>query len=169
MMRLVVFLVLATISFSACKKDSDGSQNASSGTGPANSSTSSVAKAPAAGDHVLYMFDGYHFYEATVISIDGTKSKLKRDDEYLDRELKDIYRIPKAGDKITVKPGDFVAAQYGQLPTWPTAEVVAVDDNKITVKRIISGKVEELSPERVLSVSPDAAAKIRVVATKKTK
>ena len=168
MMRLLVFLVLATISFSACNKESDGTQNASSGTGPAKSSTPSVSKAPAAGDHVLYMFDGYHFYEATVISIDGTKSKLKRDDEYLDRELKDIYRIPKAGDKITVKPGDFVAAQYGQLPTWPTAEVIAVGD-KVTVRRIISGAVEELSPERVLSVSPDAAAKIRVVATKKTK
>jgi len=167
MMRLLVFLVLATISFSACNKESDGTQNASSGTGPAKSSTPSVSKAPAAGDHVLYMFDGYHFYEATVISIDGTKSKLKRDDEYLDRELKDIYRIPKAGDKPSVKPGDFVAAQYGELPTWPTAEVVAVDDNKITVKRIISGKVEELSPERVLSVSPSAAAKIREAASKK--
>src|SRR5687768_17087700 len=116
MKRLLVFLVLATISLSACKKDSEGTQDASSGTAPSNSSSTTTATALSPGDHVLYMYDGYHFYDATLISIDGSKAKLKHDDAYLDRDLKEVYRIPKAGDKPSVKAGDFVAAQFGNLP-----------------------------------------------------
>jgi hypothetical protein len=165
-MRSLVFLIIATISFSACKSNSGETHNAS-GAFPISSPPANVAPGPAIGDDVLYMFDEYHFYEAKLVSQDGTRAKLRRDGEAVERDMTDIYPIPKAGDKITVKAGDFVAARYGSLPTWPTAEVVKVDDNKITVKRIISGSVEELSPEKVLAVSPSAAAKIREAAKKK--
>jgi hypothetical protein len=114
------------------------------------------------------MYDEYHFYEAKLLSVEGTQAKLLYDDRTVERNLSDVYSIPKAGDKIMVKAGDFVAARYGQLPTWPTAKVVQVRDNKITVQWITGANdTAEVSPENVLAVSPSAAAKIREAAAKK--
>jgi hypothetical protein len=173
MKRLIIVAVLPVLLFCACKKNpAEGvgnngaaATNASGGQMPVGSSTTAARK-PAAGDRVLYMYDEYHFYEADLVSMDGARAKLKREGETVERDASDVYPIPKAGDEITVKPGDFVAARYGNLPTWPTAEVIKVDAGKITVKRIVGGGVDEVAPENVLAVSPAAAARIRDAAKK---
>jgi hypothetical protein len=160
-MRLFLIFIALTILFSACGLLGNESGNPSSG----NSAASSPTFQP--GSDVLYMYDEYHFYEAKFVSADSTKAKLSDDDVTVERDISDVYEIPRDKNKITVQAGDFVAARYGKLPTWPTAKVVKVGDGKITVKRIIGGSVEELSPENVLAVSKNAAAKIEQAAAKK--
>lgn len=123
---------------------------------------------PKVGDDVIYMFDEYHFYEAKLLSIDGNKAKLLYDGKNIDKDLSDIYSIPKAGEKPAVKAGDFVAARYGKLPTWPTAKVKEVNDAKIIVEwNTGSNSTMEVAPENVIAVSPAAAAKIKEAAAKK--
>ena len=166
MKNLRVLLVVATIALSACNREPVENKN-SSGASPIASSAPADVEMLTTGDPVLYMFDEYHFYEAKLLTIEGGRAKLRRDGETIERAEADIYPIPKPGHRSTVKVGDFVAARYGSLPTWPTAEVVKVDNGRITVKRIISGSTDELPAESVLAVSPSAAAKIREAAKKK--
>lgn len=171
MKRVLIVLVLPVLLFCSCKRDSTGGNpGAAQANGPGGQmnvgSTPAADRKPAVGDRVLFMYDGYHFYEAGLVGVDGARAKLERDGRTVERDLADVYPIPKAGEEVRVKPGDFVAARYGSLPTWPTAEVVKADAGKITVRWIISGKVEELAPENVLAVSEAAAGKIREAAKK---
>ena len=123
---------------------------------------------PKVGDDVIYMFDEYHFYEAKLLSLDGNKAKLLYDGKNIEKDLAEIYSIPKAGDKPAVKVGDFVAARYGKLPTWPTAKVKEIKDAKITVEwNTGSNDTMEVAPENVIAVSPSAAANIKEAAAKK--
>jgi hypothetical protein len=164
-MRLFLIFTLSVL-FCACGRDA--SQNrAGYGSAQSGESAPHVTRQPATGDTVIYMFDEYHFYEAKLLSVDGGRAKLLYDERTVERDASDVYPIPKAGDKVTVKAGDFVAARYGKLPTWPTAKVVQVGDDKITVKWLTGAKdVVEVSPENVLAVSPSAAAKIQEAAAK---
>jgi hypothetical protein len=161
-MKSIFIFLVAVVLLSSCGLIGNKSGDASGG-------NSAVASSPKfqTGSDVLYMFDEYHFYEAKVIGVDSDKVKLERNDTTLERKISDVYEIPKDKDKITVAAGDFVAARYGTLPTWTTAKVLKVGDGKVTVKRIISGSTEELSPENVLPVSKEAAAKIEQAAAKK--
>jgi hypothetical protein len=161
-MKSTLIFLIAIVLLSLCGLLGNKSDAPSAG-------NSGVASSPKfqPGSDVLYMFDEYHFYEAKVASIDADKVKLSRNDTTVERNLADVYEIPKDKNKITVEVGDFVAARYGTLPTWPTAKVVKIGDGKITVKRIVSGSVEDLSPENVLPVSKEAAAKIEQAAAKK--
>ena len=162
MKSALIFVVSAAVLLSACGLLGSKSGEPSSG----NSAAASAPKFQTGSD-VLYMYDAYHFYEAKIIGADSDKVKMSRNDTTVERNISDVYEIPKDKNKITVQAGDFVAARYGTLPTWPTAKVIKVGDGKITVKRIISGSVEDLSPENVLPVSKDAAAKIEEAAVKK--
>jgi hypothetical protein len=161
-MKSIFIFLVAVVLVSACGLIGNKSDVASGG----NSGGGSSPKFQTGSD-VLYMFDEYHFYEAKVVGVDSDKVKLSRNDTTLERKISDVYEIPKDKNKITVAAGDFVAARYGTLPTWPTAKVLKVGDGKVTVKRIISGSTEDLSPENVLPVSKEAAAKIEQAAAKK--
>jgi hypothetical protein len=161
-MKSIFIFFVAVVLVSACGLIGNKSDVASGG----NSGVGSSPKFQTGSD-VLYMFDEYHFYEAKVVGVDSDKVKLSRNDTTLERKISDVYEIPKDKNKITVAAGDFVAARYGTLPTWPTAKVLKVGDGKVTVKRIISGSTEDLSPENVLPVSKEAAAKIEQAAAKK--
>ncbi|HEX8708384.1 MAG TPA: hypothetical protein VF723_09100 [Pyrinomonadaceae bacterium] len=165
-MRLCLILILSTLALGACGKNAEPGRNGA-GNPQAGGSAASTTARPEVGDRVIYMFDEYHFYEARLLGIEGSKARLKEDDRTVERDLSDVYRIPQAGAQVSVKAGDFVAARYGTLPTWPTAEVVKVDGDKVSVRRIISGDVQELSAENVLAVSPAAAARIKEAAAKK--
>ena len=166
-MRLFLTFIFSALFLCACGKDS--SQNrAGSGSPQSVESASSAPRKPVVGDDVIYMYDEYHFYEAKLLSVDGGRAKLLYDERAVERDASDVYPIPTAGDKSTIKAGDFVAARYGKLTTWPTAKVVQVSDNKITVKWLTGSTkdVVEISPENVLVVTPAAAAKIREAAAK---
>ena len=167
-MRLFLTFIFAALFLCACGRDT--SQNgAGAGSPQSGESASSAPRKPVAGDDVIYMYDEYHFYEAKLLSIDGGRAKLLYDGRNVERDESDVYPIPKAGDKPTIKAGDFVAARYGKLPTWPTAKVVQVSDSKVTVKWLTgsTNDVVEISPENVIAVSPSAAAKIREATAKK--
>lgn len=168
-MRAFVVFIASALLFCACGKDSGENKvgSANTGAGVATSSTTPHQLTP--GDNVIFMFDEYHFYEAKLSSVEGNRAKLLYDERTIERDLSDVYQIPKAGDQVSVKAGDFVAARYGQLPTWPTAKVVKVGDNKITVQWVTNNDTVEVSPENVLAVSPSAASKIRDAAAKKGK
>ncbi|MDQ3817407.1 MAG: hypothetical protein M3362_06920 [Acidobacteriota bacterium] len=163
----IAIIFYALLLLVGCGKNPDNNNGAS---GPVKSGAgdSTAAREPAVGDNVLYMFDEYNFYEAKLLGIEGGKAKLEREGSNIERPLSDVYTLPSGGGAYkSLKPGDYVAARYGNLPTWPTAEVVKVGDNTITVKRIISGSVEELSPNNVLVLRPEAQARIKEGVKKK--
>ena len=165
-MKRMLILLLAVLLFGACSKQSgegtEGSNNSRSET--ASSSSASPDK-PKVGDTVLYQSNsGQRFYEAKLSSIEGTRAKL--DDtvrkETAERELADIYALPKAGSKVTVQPGDIIAARFGQSSVWEAGEVIQVGE-KITLKGMssMSGSTREVLPEHVLTLSPAVAAKVK--------
>ncbi len=116
---------------------------------------------PQAGDTIIYLSDsGQRFFEAQILSIEGGRARLQDKDKTVERELAELYSVPKAGNRITAQRGDIVAARFGQTNVWPGAEVVKVED-KVTLKWLSSGKTDEVSPENVLMLSPSVAARVK--------
>ena len=165
-MRSVIVIVFSALLLIGCGKN-PVNNNVLSGSAGAGAGGAPAERKPAVGDDVLYMFDEYNFYEAKILSVEGDRAKLSHESGSIERPLTDVYPLPRADAHASLKPGDYVAARYGKLPTWPTAEVVKVGDNSVTVKRIISGSVEELSPDNVLALRPEAEARIKEAVKKK--
>ncbi len=121
----------------------------------------SSPNSPQAGDTVIYHSDtGQRFYEAKIKSIEGTRARLQDGDKTVERELADLYAVPRAGHNVTAQPGDIVAARYGQTLAWPGAEVLKVGD-KVTLRWLSNGKTDEVSQENVLALPPAVAAKVK--------
>jgi hypothetical protein len=172
MKRILIPLTIVLLLGACSKQSGDNTQVATNSRSETTSSSASTDK-PKAGDTVLYPSNsGQRFYEAKLLSIEGTRAKLEDADrkETAERELADIYAMPKAGSKVTAKSGDIVAARFGQTSVWEAGEVVQVGD-KITLKSMssMSGTTREVLPEHVLTLSPEAAAKVKAAFTSKSK
>jgi hypothetical protein len=159
-MKRFLIYICAVLLLGACadKKGANSEQSnntRSETTAPASPGT------PQAGDTVIYLSDsGQRFFEAQVLSVEGGRARLQDKDKTVERELAELYSVPKAGNKITARRGDIVAARFGQTNVWPGAEVVKVED-RVTLKWLSSGKTDEVSPENVLMLSPSVAARVK--------
>jgi hypothetical protein len=172
-MKRMLVLLLAVLLLGACSKQSGAGTEGSNNSRSETTAPPSSSDKPKAGDTVLYQSNsGQRFYEAKLTSIEGTRAKLEDTDrkETAERELADIYAMPKAGSKATVQPGDIIAARFGQTSVWEAGEVVRVGD-KITLKGMssLSGSTREVLPEHVLTLSPAVAAKVKAAFTSKSK
>jgi regulatory protein YycI of two-component signal transduction system YycFG len=159
----IIVLTLILVFTIACRNgdnttNSTVQNSAQSNTKVVNSTASGEF---AVGDKVLYLSSsGQRFYEATITALEGKKARLKYNDESVESDIADVYRLPKPGEKKNIKVGDIVAARFGQTAVWAGAEVTAVDGDKITVKWLSTGKPEEVSSDNILTLSD--ATQVRV-------
>ncbi|MBD0325270.1 MAG: hypothetical protein ICV68_02505 [Pyrinomonadaceae bacterium] len=162
-MKKLLTLVFTLFLLGACaKQQSENTEVATNSRPDAGASTNNTAPdKPKVGDTVIYQSNtGQRFYEAKLLSIEGTRAKLQTETETIESELADVYALPKAGNKVTAKPGDIVAARFGQTKVWPGAEVLKVGE-RIAIKWLSTGKSDEVAPENVLMIRPEAAAKVK--------
>ncbi len=163
-MKKMLILVLALFALGACAKQESGNSEAANNSRPRDDAATANTTAPdkpQVGDTVIYHSKtGQRFYEAKLLSIDGTRAKLQADSETIESELRDVYSFPKAGSKPAPKAGDIVAARFGQTKVWPGAEVLKVGE-RITIKWLSTGNSDEVAPESILMLSPAAAAKVK--------
>lgn len=167
-MKKILIFVLFLLLLGACSDKPGENTNQSNNSRTETAATSTPWK-PQVGDTVIYHSgSNQRFYEAKVSSIDGTRAKLQDKDETVERELAELYAVPKAGSKTTAQPGDIVAARFGQTKVWPGAEVVKVGDT-VTVKWLSTGETDDVAPENVLALSPAVAAKVKASFSTKSK
>jgi uncharacterized lipoprotein len=159
-MKKILPLIFVVLLLGACSNKSGESTNTANNSS-SETATTAPPQQPKVGDTVIYYSNsGQRFYEARLSSIEGTRAKLEDTDETTERELSELYAVPKTGNKITARAGDIVAARFGQTKVWPGAEVVKVSD-KVTIKWLSTGKTDDVSPENVLLLPPAVAAKVK--------
>ena len=160
----IIFLTLTLIlAGAACRGDS--SPNGSTGGSAAqtnNSTKTSETSEFAVGDTVLHHSKtGQRFYEAKITALEGKNARLTYNDETIESDVSDLYRLPKAAEKKEFKAGDVVAARFGQTAVWTGAEIVKTGDDKITVKWLSTGQNAEVSAENILMLSPETQARVK--------
>jgi hypothetical protein len=159
----IIVLSLTLIFFIACRSgDNATSSNAqNSGQSNSNATKPSTSGEYTVGDKVLHhSSSGQRFYEATIVSLEGKKARVNYNNETVESDVADLYRIPKAGEKKDFKAGDIVAARFGQTLVWAGAEVVSANGDNVAVKWLSTGKTDEVSSDSILTLS--AATQVRV-------
>ncbi|HEX8250482.1 MAG TPA: hypothetical protein VF599_20070 [Pyrinomonadaceae bacterium] len=160
-MKKMLLLTLAVFLFSGCRSASTPTAESSAPTGAGGSSAVKPEEL-AVGDNIIYLSkSAQRLYEAKVTSINGTRVQLNRDNETVESDVADIYRIPKSVDKNTLKAGDVIAVKYGQLAVWETAEVVDAGGDKIAVKWLSTDRNAEIPPDNILTLPSAAQARIK--------
>jgi hypothetical protein len=159
----IIVLTLTLIFIAACRGGGNTTNSSAENTGQTNTNVVKTATSGefAVGDKVLYLSSsGQRFYEATITALEGKKAQLNYNNETVESDVSDVYRLPKTGEKKNIKAGDIVAARFGQTAVWAGAQVTAVNGDKITVKWLSTGKPEEVASENILTLSE--ATQVRV-------
>lgn len=170
-MKRLLLVVLFTSLFAACGAK-DGSSGSANGNAPGNSANTATdkpaAKPLAVGDTVVAPWASNSFYEGKVQSIDGTRAKIAWVDNSSpsDVDTIDAYALPKSGDPVTAKAGDYVLAKQGTGSRWDGAKVDSVSPGLVVVKFYSDGSSANLPPEKVIAVSAAVAADLKAEAAK---
>jgi hypothetical protein len=120
-------------------------------------------KKPSVGDTVVARWGGTSWAEGKVESIGKDEAKIvwAEDASKSDVEMKDVFLKPAAAEaQINVQVGDYTVAK-GNGNWWQEAEIREVNGSVIKAKFIYSKEVVNLSPEKVLTISPTAAEDIK--------
>ncbi|HEX8368079.1 MAG TPA: hypothetical protein VF604_06025 [Pyrinomonadaceae bacterium] len=158
-MKKMLLLTFAVFLFSTCQSASKPNGES---TAPNGSSSAVKPEELAVGDNVIYLSkSAQRLYEAKVTSINGTRVQLNHNNETVESDIADIYRIPKGVDKNALKSGDVIAVKYGQSAVWETAEVVDTGAGKIAVKWLSTDRNAEIPPDNILTLPPAAQARIK--------
>jgi len=160
----IIFLILTLILTGACGGPSNPLNSTNeSAAHPSNSNRAiSPGSGFAVGDTVLHLSkSGQRFYEAKITSLEGKTARLTYNDETVESDVSDIYRLPKADEAKDFKKGDIVAARFGQTGVWAGAEIVKRDDEKVTVKWLSTGKNAEVSAENILTLPAETQARVK--------
>lgn len=161
----IIFLTLMLILTGACRSASNPGDSANGSAAQTNTSSSAKPSASsefAVGDTVLHHSKtGQRFYEAKITALEGKNARLTYNNETVESDVSDIYRLPKAGEKKGFKTGDVVAARFGQTAVWAGAEIVKTDGDKITVKWLSTGQNAEVSSENILTLPAAAQARVK--------
>lgn len=160
----IIFLTLTLILAGACGGASSPSN--STNNSAAQTNTSSATASPSSeftvGDTVLHHSkSGQRFYEAKITALEGKNARLTYNNETVESDVSDLYRLPKTGEKKDFKAGDIVAARFGQTAVWAGAEIVKTDGDKITVKWLSTGQNAEVSSENILTLSAATQARVK--------
>jgi hypothetical protein len=159
----IIVLTLTFIFIVACRSGDNTTNSNARNSVQSNTNATKPATSGefAVGDKVLHhSSSGQRFYEATIVSLEGKKARVNYNNETIESDVADLYRLPKAGEKKDIKTGDIVAARFGQTLVWAGAEVVSADGDKVTVKWLSTGKSEEVSSDSILTLS--GATQVRV-------
>lgn len=159
----IIFLTLTLILAGAsCRSASNPSNSTNGSAAQTNSAKSSESSEFAVGDTVLHHSKtGQRFYEAKITALEGKNARLTYNNETVESDVSDLYRLPKAGENKDFKAGDVVAARFGQTGVWAGAEIVQTGGDKITVKWLSTGQNAEVSPENILTLSAATQARVK--------
>ena len=165
-MKRNLIIVLATILLTAC-----GAKDSS--TSSANSGANSPSAKPAVGDMVVAKHKMGSFAEGKIQSIEGEKANIawsSKDLAAMDIDLANVYPIPKAGDPINVKAGDFALANTSSYHDgyWNKVQVTNVSGATITIKET-NADSHDISSDKVIAVSPTESADIKSMFDKNSK
>ena len=166
-MKRFLVLIFSIALLTACgmgKKDSSNAGNSSA----TKSERAPEVKPPAVGDLVVAHWAGNTWSEGKVDSIDGPRAKIVWSDNTSpsDVDLVDIYQMPKTGAQTTAKTGDYVLTKRSTGTNWEGAQVTMVSPGVVTVKYVSDLEEANLPPEKVIAVSPAAAADIKADAAR---
>lgn len=155
-MKKLWLLILTSLFLSAC---------GASGSVP---SFSTAEVKPKVGETVAYVSSRQQLSEGVVESLEGARYKIKYGTATETKEESDVYALPKAGAKPTVKVGDMVAAKTESGANyWAGAEVLSINGDVVEVKELVYGKTMSLAPDKILVVRPAAAAEFQKVKAEK--
>lgn len=160
----IIFLTLTLILTGACHSASHQSNSTNNSAAQTNASSAKSLESSefAVGDTVLHHSkSGQRFYEAKITSLEGKNARLTYNNETVESDVSDIYRLPKADQATDVKAGDVVAARFGQTAVWAGAEIVKTDGDKITVKWLSTGQNAEVSAASILPLPPATQARVK--------
>jgi hypothetical protein len=161
---IVSFLILPLTACSFGKKTGTITENAPAG----RSEKAAEAKPPAVGDLVVAHWAGNTWSEGKVDSINGPRVKIVWSDNASPSEvdLVDLYQMPKTGASASTKSGDYVLTKRSTGTNWEGAQVTMVSPGVITVKYDSDLEEANLPPEKVIAVSPAAAADMKADAAR---
>ena len=119
-------------------------------------------KKPSVGDTVVARWGSTSWAEGKLESITNDEAKIvwTEDASKSSVELKDVFVKPAGDAAISVKPGDYTVVK-GVGNWWQEAEIREVAGGVIKAKSVYYNEVLNLSPDKVLTVSPTVAADIK--------
>ncbi len=155
-MKKLWLICLASLLLAACGNFKMGSNSGNPG-------TVEIEK----GATVVYQSGREGLTEGVIESVEGSRYKIKYGTTVATAEESDVYSLPKAGAKPSVKAGDMVAAKINAGSYWAGAEVVSVNGDVIEVKDLFYGNTVSLSPDKILVVRAPAVAGFQKVKAEK--
>ena len=150
-MTKIWFLILASLFLSAC------------GAAGIISPASIPEVKPKVGETIAFKRQRDGLGEGVVESIEGTRYKIKYGTTVDTADESDLYALPKAGAKLSVKAGDMVAAKMSSGAYWGGAEVLSVTGDVVEVKGLYYGNTVSLSPDKIIVVRPAAVAEFQKI------
>lgn len=125
-------------------------------------------KKPSIGDAVVARWGPALFAAGRVESIDNDKKEAKvvwdHESSPSDVDMADIFPLPKQGEPISVRPGDYTLVKSLVDHWWTGAEIREISGNVIKAKIVNGGEIVNLPSEKVLAVSEVVAADIKLQA-----
>jgi hypothetical protein len=123
---------------------------------------------PSVGEPVVARWGPDMWAEGKVDSIRSQRAKILWADETSPTEVDvaEVFRLPEAGAKISVKAGEFTLVKVQSGHWWLPAEIKDVGENVVKARIIDNGEIVNLAPEKVLLVTPKVAADLKDLAAK---
>lgn len=118
---------------------------------------------PAVGDTVVAVWSGSLWAEGKVESIEAGNARIQWRDSSSPNEveLAKVFVMPDANSALAVKPGDYVLVKAESGTWWQEAQIQDVADGVVKAKSIEGETPVNISPEKVIAVSPTVAADIK--------
>lgn len=155
-MKKLWLIVAASLLLAAC--------GGGAGTNTASSEAGSGAASPKVGDTVVYKFSQQGYVEGKVEKIEGSRYEIKYGTSTNKVDSVDVHALPKAGEKANIQAGDVVVARVRDA-YWPGSIVKSVSPDVIEIEVIENGSSISVPHEKVIKVSPSAAAEFKKYAT----
>jgi hypothetical protein len=152
-MKKLLLIVAAGILAAACG-------GAGSGTNTGGGDSTAKAADIKVGDTVVFKFSKQGYVEGKVEKIEGSRFEIKYGTSTEKVESVDVHPLPKAGEKVSVQAGDVVVARERDA-YWPGSIVKNVSPDVIEVEVIDGGRQLSVPHEKVIKVSPAAAAEFK--------
>lgn len=124
-------------------------------------------KKPTVGEKVVARWGPITWAEGKVESIIKDQAKIvwNEDNSKSDVEMKDVFLLPAENAKVSVKSGDYTVVK-GTGNWWFEAEIKEVNGNIVKAKSIYGNEIVNLSPDKILTISPIVVADIKDAAEK---
>jgi len=164
-MNKLIFMTISIILLTSCaliKKDDTKNINSRQEAERIKKTASELRK-PVAGETVVAAWNSSLWAEGKVESLEAGKAKIKWLDDSMPNEvdLAKVFVMPDSDAAVSVKPGDYVLVKGESGDWWREAQIQEAEDRVIKIRYIDGETTLNVSPERVIAVSPTVGADIK--------